>query len=155
MPFYHTTAALRWEIDISNHHAATCASCVVTAGLIPSVILVKYSMRVWLTHTWLADSSGTHKANKRDIRGAARLQGDRVNTEVLQHVKDGLKPKVLHSTLTILVQGQTEMLQGTEQSQTNKVNVQCFLENVTRLMSWEMLNIQLLCFIQWNIKNIF
>lgn len=71
-----------------------------------------------LLHTWLANGGSTHKADECDVRGAARLQGDRVYSEVLQHVKDGLEPKVLHSTLAVLVQGQTEVLWGTKQSQT-------------------------------------
>ncbi len=66
--------------------------------------------RVGLTHTWLANSGGTHEADECDVWGAAGLQGDRVHPEVLQHVKDGLEPKVLHSALTVLVQGQTKVL---------------------------------------------
>lgn len=76
---------------------------------------------IWLrvglahTHTWLANSRGAHEADECDVWGAAGLQGDRVDPEVLQHIKDGLKPKVLHSALTVLVQGQTEVLKGGEQ----------------------------------------
>lgn len=33
-----------------------------------------------------------------------------MHPEVFQHVEDGLEPKVLHSALTVLVQGQTEVL---------------------------------------------
>ena len=63
-----------------------------------------------LTRTWLADSGGTNEADERDIRGTAGLQRDRMHPEVLQHVEDGLEPEVLHSALTVLVQGQTEVL---------------------------------------------
>lgn len=35
-----------------------------------------------------------------------------MHPEVLQHVEDGLEPEVLHSALTVLVQGQTEVLRG-------------------------------------------
>lgn len=55
--------------------------------------------------TWLAN--GAHEADECDIRGAARLQGDGMHTEVLQHVEDGLEPEVLHPALTVLIQGQT------------------------------------------------
>lgn len=57
------------------------------------------------SHTWLANCGGTYEADECYIGGAARLQWNRVHSEVLQHVKDGLEPKVLHSTLTILIQG--------------------------------------------------
>ena len=73
-----------------------------------------------LTHTWLANGGGSHKANERDIRGATGLQWDRVHPEVLQHVEDGLEPEVLHSTLTVLVQRQTEMLRARGQGQVRR-----------------------------------
>lgn len=82
---------------------------------------------VGLAHTWLANCGGTHEADERDIWGAARLQGDWVHPEVLQHVEDGLEPEVLHSTLTVLIQGQTEVLKGRElgrlRTQWSKVKV--------------------------------
>lgn len=39
-----------------------------------------------------------------------------MHPEVLQHVKDGLEPEVLHSALAVLIQGQTEVLMGAEQA---------------------------------------
>lgn len=60
--------------------------------------------------TWLSDRRGSHEADERDIRGAARLQGDGMDPEVLQHVEDGLEPEVLDPALAVLVQGQTEVL---------------------------------------------
>lgn len=66
------------------------------------------------TRTWLADRRGAHEADEGDVRGAAGLQGDGMHPEVLQHVKDGLEPQVLHPTLAVLVQGQTQVLQGAE-----------------------------------------
>lgn len=66
------------------------------------------------TRTWLADRRGAHEADEGDVGGAAGLQGDGVHPEVLQHVKDRLEPQVLHPTLAVLVQGQTQVLQGAE-----------------------------------------
>jgi len=63
--------------------------------------------------TWLADGGGAHEADERDVGGAAGLQRDGMNPEVLQHVEDGLEPEVLHTALTVLIQGQTQML-GTQ-----------------------------------------
>lgn len=62
--------------------------------------------------TWLPNGGGSHEADERDVRGAAGLQRDGVHPEVLQHVKDGLEPQVLHPTLAVLVEGEAEMLQG-------------------------------------------
>lgn len=80
-------------------------------------MLVLKCVALAFAHTWLTNSGGAHKADERDIGGTAGLQGDRVHPEVLQHVEDGLEPEVLHSTLTVLVQGQTEVLRGRERSQ--------------------------------------
>ncbi|KAF3845880.1 hypothetical protein F7725_002958 [Dissostichus mawsoni] len=66
--------------------------------------------------TWLANSGGPYEADECDVRGSAGLQGDGVHTEVLQHVEDGLEPEVLHTALTVLVQGQTQVLQRGQQS---------------------------------------
>lgn len=44
-----------------------------------------------------------------------------MNPEVLQHVKDGLEPKVLHPTLTVLVQRQTQMLEDGEGQRSTQV----------------------------------
>ena len=60
--------------------------------------------------TWLPDSGGTHKADECDVGGTPRLQGDGVYAEVLQHVKNGLEPQVLHTTLAVLIQGQSQVL---------------------------------------------
>lgn len=35
-----------------------------------------------------------------------------MDSEVLQHVEDGLEPQVLHAALTVLVQGQTQVLRA-------------------------------------------
>ena len=74
-----------------------------------------FSLWFWtagFTPTWLSNSGGTHEADERYVWGTPGLQGDRVHPEVLQHVEDGLEPEVLHSALTVLVQGQTEVLRG-------------------------------------------
>ena len=60
--------------------------------------------------TWLPDSGGTHKADECDVGGTPGLQGDGVYTEVLQHVKNGLEPQVLHTALAVLIQGQSQVL---------------------------------------------
>ncbi len=78
-------------------------------------------------HTWLPDIRGPHKADEGDIRGAPRLQGNGVHTEMLQHVKNGLEPEMLHTTLSILVQGETQVLRGRCQSR-RKRHVQTHTE---------------------------
>lgn len=65
--------------------------------------------------TWLANSGGPYETDECDVRGSAGLQGDGVHTEVLQHVEDGLEPEVLHTALSVLVQGQTQVLQRGQQ----------------------------------------
>lgn len=59
---------------------------------------------------WLPNGGSSHEADERDVGGAAGLQGDRVHAEVLEHVEDGLEPQVLHSTLTVLIQREAEVL---------------------------------------------
>ena len=88
------------------------------------IILVEYVLfhepinkrgRIGGDGTWLANSGGPYEADECDVRGSAGLQGDGVHTEVLQHVEDGLEPEVLHTALTVLVQGQTQVLQRGQQ----------------------------------------
>lgn len=38
-----------------------------------------------------------------DVGSAARLQGNGMRAEVLQHVENGLEPQVLHTTLAVVV----------------------------------------------------
>lgn len=51
-----------------------------------------------------------------------------MHPEVLQHVEDGLEPEVLHSALTVLVQGQTEVLR--EDSEVKGQQRKSFLLNL-------------------------
>lgn len=39
-----------------------------------------------------------HEMSERDV-GGARFEWDRVNSEVLEHLENGLEPQVLHATL--------------------------------------------------------
>lgn len=50
-------------------------------------------------------SLGGHDiADKDNVTGASRLQGDGVHPEMLEHIKDGLEPQVLDPALTFLIQ---------------------------------------------------
>ena len=49
-------------------------------------------------------------ADKDNVTGASRLQGDGVHPEMLEHIKDGLEPQVLDPALTFLIQRETQVL---------------------------------------------
>lgn len=56
-------------------------------------------------------SLGGHDiADKDNVTGASRLQGNGVHPEMLEHIKDGLEPQVLDPALTFLIQRQTQVL---------------------------------------------
>lgn len=55
-------------------------------------------------------SLGGHIADKDNVTGAARLQGDGVHPEMLKHIENGLEPQVLDPALALLVQRQTQVL---------------------------------------------
>lgn len=58
-------------------------------------------------------SLGGHDiADKDNVTGASRLQGDGVHPEMLEHIKDGLEPQVLDPALTFLIQRQTQVLRA-------------------------------------------
>jgi hypothetical protein len=56
--------------------------------------------------------AGHHKVGQRDVRGAARLEGNWVGSEVLEHVENGAEPQMLHSTLALATQGHPQVLQS-------------------------------------------
>lgn len=82
-------------------------------------------------HTWLANS--THEADQCDVGGPSRLQRDGMHSEVLQHVKDGLEPQVLHAALTVLVQGQTQVLRAEVRDLSNTGPAACTNQNQQNL----------------------
>lgn len=58
-------------------------------------------------------SLGGHDiAAKDNVAGASRLQRDRVHSEMLKHIKNGLEPQVLDPALTLLIQRQTQVLRA-------------------------------------------
>lgn len=57
-------------------------------------------------------SLGGHIADKDNVTGAARLQGDGVHPEMLKHIENGLEPQVLDPALALLVQRQTQVLRA-------------------------------------------